>query len=166
MKKLLIVGHGRAGKDTACEYLSQITSLRNAGTTSKYLCKHVAQALGLSEEEAYRRRHESNEMRQTWFKIGNQVRENSPTTLLREALMHGEITGGVRDIAEIVGAREEKLVDLIIWVENRRVPPDPTVTFGVEECDIVIPNHGSLDEFYYRLWRLAQFANLPGVKPL
>jgi hypothetical protein len=160
MKTVLFCGHGRAGKDTACEYLSTITPLRNAGTTSKYLCGYVAAKLGLPVEEAYRRRHESDEMRMTWFHAGNELREKGPTTLVRMALANGEITGGLRDLAEIVAAREEGVADLIVWVENDRVPKDPTVKFTSRECDLVIENNCSLDEFYRRIDRLARFAGL------
>jgi len=50
-KTFLFVGHGRCGKDTACEYLASITRLRNAGTTSKYLAKYVAKELGVSDQD-------------------------------------------------------------------------------------------------------------------
>lgn len=159
-KKLLIVGHGRAGKDTACEYLAQITGLRNAGTTSKYLAEYVAGKLGLSVEEAYARRHESDAMRMVWYNAGNELREKDPTILIRQALANGEITGGVRDREEVVRARTQGLVDLVVWIENRSVRSDPTVQFGPEDCDLVIPNNGSLEEFYDRLRRFAQFAGL------
>jgi hypothetical protein len=165
MKKLLIVGEGRAGKDTACEYLSAITGLRNAGTTSRYLCRHVAYDLGLSEEEAFRRRHESDEMRILWYNKGNEVRQQGPTTLIREALENGEITGGIRDLAEIICCREEGLVDLIIWVENLRVRKDPTVMFTSRECDVVIQNNWDLAAFQGRLERFAKFAGLGKCGP-
>lgn len=157
----MFVGEGRAGKDTACEYLEQITTLRNAGTTSKYLCKHVAKELGLSPEEAYARRHESDEMRMVWYNKGNELREKGPTTLAREALQHGEITGGIRALDEILACRAERVVDLIVWIENKRVPKDPTVKFTSAEADIIIENNGSLEDFYEKLGRLAKFANLP-----
>jgi len=161
LPKVLFVGNGRAGKDTACKYLAKITALKNAGTTSKYLCKEVAKRLGLSEEEAYARRHESNEMRTIWYDIGNEVRANGPTTLIRMALENGEISGGIRDYEEIIACRQENLVDLIVWVENKTVPPDPTVKFTSKECDIVIENNGTLEEFHDKILRLAKFANLP-----
>lgn len=161
LPNILLVGHGRCGKDTACEYLAKITTLRNAGTTSKYLCMEVAHRLGLSEEEAYARRHESDEMRIQWYNIGNEIREKGPTTLARMAFENGEISGGVRDYEEIVSCKNEGLADIIIWVENNRVPMDPTVKFTSKECDLVIENNWTLEEFYERLARFANFAKLP-----
>ncbi len=161
MKKVLFCGHGRSGKDTCCEYLASITTLRNAGTTSAYLADYVAGKLGLPVAEAYRRRHESNEMRTFWYDAGNEMRTQGPTTLLRIALGHGEITGGLRDLAEVVAAKEEGLVDVIVWIDNNRVPPDLTVKFTERECDIIIPNHWGLADLYERLDRFARFAGLP-----
>ena len=160
-KKLLIVGAGRAGKDTVCSYLAQITHLKNAGTTSLYLADYVAQKLGISRDEAYARRHESNEMRMIWYHAGNELRENGPTTLIQKALQHGDITGGIRDKAEVLGAKRENLVDVIVWVANDRVAKDPTLMFDERECDVIIPNHWTLDELYLRLDRFARFAGLP-----
>lgn len=161
MKTIAFVGMGRAGKDTACAYLAQITTLRNAGTTSKYLCQYMADKLGLPYDEAYARRHESDEMRLKWYHGGNELREKGPTTLVRMALEHGEITGGMRDGVEVRAARDEGVVDLIVWVENPRVPKDPTVMFGPEDCDLTVLNTGTLYEFHRRLYRFAAFAGLP-----
>lgn len=160
-KRLLIVGHGRAGKDTALDYLAKITTLRNGGTTSLYLCEYVAKKLGLPTDVAYQRRHESDEMRTFWYNAGNELRQNGPTTLIRMALEHGEMTGGVRDYEEIFAAKREGIVDLIIWIDNNRVKVDPTVKFSEREADIIIPNHWSLEEFHERLARFARCAQLP-----
>jgi hypothetical protein len=157
----MFVGHGRAGKDTCCEYLEMMTTLKNAGTTSKYLCEYVAQKLNLPVEEAYRRRHESDEMRNTWYHAGNELREKGPTTLVRRALENGQITGGVRDLPEVVAAREEGLIDLIVWVSNPRVKPDPTVKFTEAQADVIVPNHWGYAELYDRVYRLAKFSDLP-----
>ena len=165
-KNVAFVGHGRAGKDTACDYLAQITNLKNAGTTSKYLAQYVADKQGLPVEEAYRRRHESDEMRTFWYNAGNELRERGPGTLIRMALEQGQITGGFRDKAEVIAAKEEGLIDLIVWVENNRVPKDPTVMFTEKECDIVIPNNWSLEEFQERIYRFAKFAGLPMLEDM
>ncbi len=158
VKRILVVGHGRAGKDTACEYLAGVTRLRFAGSTSVFLARHVAARLGVPEEEAYRSRHAN---RSLWHRVGNQVRRHDPGLLLRESLAHAEIAAGVRDLAEIEVCRREGLADLIVWVANDRVPRDATLTFGERDCDLTVPNHWGLDEFRGRLLRLARFAGLP-----
>ncbi len=156
--RVVFVGHGRAGKDTACARFAAVTGLRNAGTTSKYLCEYVAAKLGLPVDVAYARRHESDEMRLVWYRAGNELRARDPSALVRMAFEHGEITGGLRDRAEIDAARE--LADLIVWVENWRAPIDPTVMFTASDCDVTVFNGGTLDEFHARLDRLAKFAGL------
>ncbi len=160
MKTIMFVGEGRAGKDTACEYFATITNLRNAGTTSKYLCMYMAELLGLPVEEAYARRHESDEMRTLWYDEGNRIRDGDPTKLVRQALACGEITGGIRALEEITAVREQKVVDLIVWVENNRVKKDPTVKFTKEDADMVIQNNGTIEEFHSKLRKLAGFAGL------
>lgn len=157
-KRILVVGHGRAGKDTACEYLASITTLRFAGSTSRYLARHVAARLGVPEGEAYRTRHRD---RNLWHRVGNEVRRQDPALLVRESPAHADIVGGVRDLEEIAACRQENLVDLIVWVANERAPRDSTVTFGERDCDIAIPNHWTLEEFRRRLLVLARFAGLP-----
>jgi hypothetical protein len=158
VKRILIVGHGRVGKDTACEYLARITHLRFAGSTSVYLARYVAERLGVSEQEAYLTRHSN---RNFWHRVGNEVRRRDPGLLIRESLLHAEIVGGVRDLEEINICRQEHLVDLIVWISNERVKSDSTVKFTKRDCDIIVPNHWSLEEFHLRLLRLAQFAGLP-----
>lgn len=158
MKTVCVVGHGRSGKDESLSILSSLTGLRNAGTTSLYLTKYVASELGLTEEEAYRDRHESIRNRETWKRIGDEIRGDDPGKLLKEALAVGPLTGGIRDIAEAVVAKD--LCDIIVWIQNDRVPPDPTVTFGPEMADIVIQNNGTIPELRERLARLAKFSGL------
>lgn len=67
----------------------------------------------------------------------------------------------MRDIKEVLAAREEGVADIIVWVENNRVPPDPTVTFTSEQCDLVIENNTTLEEFHRKIERFARFAGLP-----
>jgi hypothetical protein len=157
-KRIMIVGNGRAGTDTACEYLAKVTELRFAGTTSLYLAKYVAARLGVSEQDAYSTRHLN---RNLWHRVGREIRKQDPALLIRESLLHAEIVGGIRDHEEIAACKQDHLVDLIAWIDNDRVSNDSTVTFVERDCDIVVPNHGSLEEFYWRLLRLARFASLP-----
>src|SRR5262245_29243623 len=157
-ERVMVVGYGGAGKDTACEYLAKVTHLRFAGTTSVYLARHVAARLGVSVREAYRSRHAN---RNLWHLVGNELRRLDPGLLVRESLRHAEITGGVRGIGEVEACRRGRLVDLIVWVANDRVPAGSTLTFGERDCDLVVPNHGGLGEFHARLIDLARTAGMP-----
>jgi hypothetical protein len=156
--RVMVVGYGGAGKDTACEYLAKVTHLRFAGTTSVYLVRHVAARLGVSVEQAYCSRHAN---RNLWHKVGNEIRRLDPGLLVRESLRHAEITGGIRGIEEINACRRDRLVDLIVWVANDRVRPGSTLTFGERDCDVAVPNHGSIEEFHARLLDLARLAGMP-----
>jgi hypothetical protein len=109
-------------------------------------------------QQAYRTRHAN---RNLWHRVGNQIRRRDPGLLARESLRHAEITGGVRGIEEIQACRREHLVDLIVWIDNGRVRRGQTVTFGPADCDVVVPNHGSLEEFHSHLLRLARLAGMP-----
>jgi cytidylate kinase len=158
LKRILIVGHSRAGKDTACEHLAKITQLRFAGTTSLYLARYVALRLGVSEQDAYRTRHLN---RNLWNRVGKEIRKQDPALLIRESLANADIVGGVRDLEEITACRRNQLVDLIVWIDNNRVREDSTVKFTAKECDVILPNHWTIEEFHGRIERLARFANLP-----
>lgn len=157
-KRVMFVGHSGAGKDTACRLLAELTHLRFAGTTSDFLAKYVAARLGVTVDQAYRTRHAN---RNLWHRVGNEIRRRDPGLLVRESLQDAEITGGVRGREELAACRREGLVDLVVWVANDRVPRSSTVTFAEADCDAVVANHGSLDEFRGRLLGMARSAGLP-----
>jgi len=148
--KILFVGHGRCGKDTACEIAADLTYLRNAGTFSKYLTPYVAFRLGVSEEVAYAERHQNREV---WMDTGNQVRKDDPTAICRMAFANGDVSGGVRGLPEIVAIRDKRIADLIVWID-RDVPADPTLEFGPEYADLRVSNAGTVEEFRDRLRHL------------
>jgi hypothetical protein len=132
--------------------------LRFAGTTSRYLARYVALRLGVSLEQASRSRHRD---RNLWHRVGNEIRRRDPGLLVRESLAHADITGGVRGIEEVRACRREHLVDLVVWIDNDRVPRGPSVTFDERDCDAVVANHGSLEEFHANLLGWACSASLP-----
>lgn len=156
VRKIAICGHGRSGKDTCARWLAEHTWLRLARTTSEVIAPYRAAELGISVEDAFARRHEE---RDVWYELGNRLRANDWARLVRETLVNAEICVGIRDPEELAAARSEGLIDLVLWVD-RDVPPDPTMKFGAEHCDVIVENRGTLDEFYRRLTALARFAGL------
>ena len=153
IKRILIVGNGRAGKDVAAAILSSITKLPYAGSISWAVKELVAKALGIHPQIAWDSRHQH---REEWYTICCRLRENDPTVLVRRALENGQIVTGARDRTEILAARARNLFDKILWIERPGIPEDFTVTFGPENCDEVIVNDGTLDQFQRTLFRWAE----------
>lgn len=148
--KILFVGPGRCGKDTALEICERLSILRSAGTFSRYLTPYVAREMGVSEDAAYAARHQN---REEWMRIGTELRRDDPTILARLAFANGDMSGGVRGRSEIIAITQQRLTDLIVWID-RDVPIDPTMEFGHEWADVRIDNNGSVESFEYTLRRL------------
>lgn len=169
--RLCIVGYGRAGKDTAGDWLAAHTPLVHPGATSIYLLPYyVARKHDLPLEDVkagehkglcdleYARRHE---LRMEWYDLGNVLRAEDPGILADAALAQGHILAGCRDACEIHAARSKGKVDLVLWVDNDRVPEDPTVKFGPEIADLRVENHGTLEAYHRKLEALCRFAGIP-----
>lgn len=157
VKKILLIGHGEAGKDYAATFLSALTGLRNAGATSWYLCGHMALRTGKTQQEIYDTRREN---RPALLALGRELRELDPGILLRQAFANGEIANGARDDDEIIAGRQTWLVDFVIWIENYRAKVDPQTSISSKLADAIIENNGTKEEFQERLTRLAKFAGL------
>lgn len=150
--RIALCGHGRVGKDEAAQWFNVNTSLRYSGfSTSMAITPHAAKHLGITEEEAFARRHED---RMLWFELGNNLREHDPAFLARQTFEHGDIAVGIRDRSEMQAVLDEGLVDVAIWIE-RDVPEDPTLTYGKELCSIIVENTGTLEEFHASLRAVA-----------
>lgn len=162
MPVLAFCGYGRSGKDTAAEWFRDHTNLVFMGGCSWTAREYMAKRLGADEgrvitvDEAYARRHED---RMKWYTYMNEYRKDDPARLIQDCLDHSDIVCGVRDRAELLAAKEAGLLDLIIWID-RDVPVDPTVTYTVDDCDMVIRNFGTLEVYYQRLERLARSLGL------
>lgn len=153
---LAIVGHGRAGKDTAAEFLRDHTNLRFKGGCSYTGCQYVAEKLGLSWHEAWRTRHER---RMEWYRLLNEYREGDPSRLVRDCMEHSDIVCGVRDCMEMQACKKEGLFDLVVWID-RPVPIDPTVTFTIEDADVIVRNYSGFEDFYERLKRFSKILGI------
>lgn len=159
---LAFVGMGRAGKDTAAEWFRDHTNLVYRGGCSWTGRHYMAERLSADEDrlvtpdEAYARRHED---RLKWYHYLNDYRSQDSALLIRDCLSHSDIICGIRDRAELCAAKAEGLLDLVIWID-RDVPRDLTVTFSIEDADIVVRNHSTVDVYYWRLERLAKSLNL------
>lgn len=158
MKTILFCGWGRAGKDEAATFLSKITTLRYAGSTSWAGLPHMAKFLGVHPQQAWEERHQNREL---WKTELDRLREIDQCLLARLVLETGDISAGIRDKKEIDAIKAERLFDRIVWISRVGILMDPTVTFSSIDCDEVIHNNGTLADFHRTLVDWAGANGLP-----
>lgn len=157
-RRLLVAGPGESGKDHVCRWFDEHTELRYTGSTSWWLSQRAAEAWNEDAADIYRERRDR---RQQLFDFGAELRKDDPGILVKDSLQDGDIVCGARDVEEVQAARTSNIVDLILWVARDSAPDDPTMTFGPEQCDLVLENHGSVDELHGRLQRLSRVIGYP-----
>lgn len=158
---ITFVGHGRAGKDEAADYVaSRNPAVFRPGAMSLEACPAFASALGVDQGLAYRTRHKH---RLLWFTLLNEARRHDPSLLTRFVLRHRRdrtIMVGIRAYEELYHSRH--LLGAVIWIEREGNAVDPTLEFGMEEADLVVYNDGSRSLFRSRLEAILR---LISVKP-
>lgn len=163
--KLMIVGHGRHGKDTVAEMLSKAHGYRF--TSSSMWCAEkimwpLLKNRYSSVEECFADRHNH---RALWYdKI---VEFNTPdkASLAREILRENDIYVGIRDWRELYAAKNANLVDFTIWVDaTRRLPREDASSMNIEPwmADYILDNNGSFVDLQHNVrlltWHIARRA--------
>lgn len=146
-------GMGRAGKDTAAEYLCAQLDIKYPKSASWLISPLVAEMAEIPAEVAWETRHQNREF---WIHACHALRGKDYGMLVRMCLGAGDVAVGIRGRFELDRVLNDGTIDLAVWIDNPRVPKDPTVEYGPEDCDLVIPNHGSLLEFYRKLRNVAK----------
>lgn len=131
------------------------------------MAQRLSNDLGISvdPEEAYEKRHGGfgltcEELRDKWFRYLNEFRADDKAKLVRLVLEQSDFVCGIRSGTELRVAKEERLIDLIVWVDRPGVPVDPTVEFGRTDADVIILNDGTLVDYHNRWDRLASALNI------
>jgi hypothetical protein len=131
------------------------------------MAERLSKDLGIpvDAEEAYAKRHGGfgltcEELRDKWFRYLNEFRADDKTKLVRLVLEKSDFVCGIRSGVELQAAKDERLLDLVVWVDRPGVPVDPTVEFGKTEADVIILNDGTLVDYHKRWDRLASAFNI------
>lgn len=148
----MICGPGLSGKDEVAGYLCRKAGLRRPQSSSFVAAPLVAAMAGSEDYRPIwedRRNH-----REFWLKAMTALRVDDPALFARMCLGTGDMFVGARQKEEYESTIREKIVELVIWVERPGIPHDPTIEFGPELCDLIVPNYGTLDELYAKLDRV------------
>lgn len=153
IKVIAFCGYNRAGKDTAAEYLSTIRKINYRGSQSSAVMPILASVIGVSVEEATANRQSHLDF---WIAAFHEIRRNDLLLVMKLSLAVGDNLVGIRCSRELDAAAATGLFYRSVWIDNHRVPPNPTVEYGPADCDVSILNYGSLLEFYSKLRRFAE----------
>lgn len=151
--KLLIVGHGRHGKDTVSEYLKEKYKLDFV--SSSQVCAEAVVFPVLAEkygyttvEDCFNDRHNH---RSEWFDLIHDYNEHDHSRLGREIFSRYNIYCGLRNAKEMLAMKVKNVYDIAVWVDrSEHLPPEDSssMTITKEMCDVVIDNNGSLEDLF------------------
>lgn len=149
--KLIVIGHGRHGKDTVCEILSKYYEYKF--TSSSRFCGENVVFPILSKkynyktiDECYDDRHNH---RKEWFDLIAEYNKNDPSNLGRLLFDEYDIYCGLRRKEELIALKDHNIADYTIWVDaSDRLPPESpdSCTVTKEMADYIIYNNGTLEE--------------------
>jgi hypothetical protein len=159
LPKLLIIGHGRHGKDTVCEILRDTYGF-SFESSSKFCSKlfiynNLKDKYGYSnEEECYADRHNH---RAEWYDAICNYNVPDAAKLGREIFKAHDIYCGLRNKREFFAMKNTQVFDLAIWVDRSDcLPLESKDSMSLEHwmADFTIDNNGSIDDLVFNTKQL------------
>jgi hypothetical protein len=131
--KVLIVGHGRHGKDTLANILNEEFGFKFRGSSQVAASEVVYPLMSnfySSPEEAFERRHENREL---WRALISDFNRDDLTKLSRLVCAQGYGYTGLRDKGEVYECISQGVFTHVIWVERPDLAnDDSTMNFDFE----------------------------------
>ena len=152
--KILIIGHGRHGKDTVAEYLRDHHGL-SFRSSSLFLAETVVRPALVDHGLVYDTLDACYEDRVNhrclWRDIISEHNAEDKARLAKAVLAVSDCYVGMRSIEEYRASRT--LFDSVMWVDasEREMLLDPSLTIEFERDMIPINNNGTLAETYEQL---------------
>ena len=159
--KLLVIGHGRHGKDTVCEILRDRYGY--SFESSSQFCSRLFIYDQLkdkyqytSEEQCYADRHNH---RAEWYDFICDYNVPDAARLGREIFKTHDIYCGLRNKKEFHAMKNTGVFDYAIWVDRLdHLPPEAKTSMSLEQwmADYTIDNNGTLSELEFNVNQLIQ----------
>lgn len=151
--KILVLGHGRHGKDTAAEYLRDHHGL--SFRSSSEACAEVLKpVLDLADGEQTAAQHFKNrhKRRELWKRLISLYNSADPAALAKLITSQCDMYVGMRSQREYDASQH--LFDLVLWIDaSERVQyVDPTMEIEFDPTIMQrVDNSGHLSEMYEQL---------------
>ena len=157
--KLLVIGHGRHGKDTVCEILRGRYGY--SFESSSQFCSRLFIYDQLkdkyqytSEEQCYADRHNH---RAEWYNAICNYNVKDGASLGREIFKEHDIYCGLRNKREFFAMQNTGVFDKVIWVDRSdHLPPESINSMSLQQwmADHTIDNNGTLDDLAFNVRQL------------
>lgn len=162
--KICILGHGRHGKDTLAELLSEYYGVTYKSSSEManelFIFESLKEKYGYATiEQCFDDRHNH---RKEWYDLICEYNKNDRSRLAKEIIRTYDCYVGMRDLDEFNGSKD--LFDLVIWVDASERHAVENGSFGIDinMADLVIHNNMDLDSFKKKVRRI--FDNYGFVK--
>ena len=160
--KLLIIGHGRHGKDTVCDLLRDKYAYSFESSSqfcSKlFIYNDLKDKYGYAnEEECYADRHNH---RAEWYNAICDYNVPDPARLGREMFNAYDIYCGLRNKKEYHAMRNTEVFDYAIWVDRSDyLPLESKDSMSLEQwmADYTIDNNGTLEDLQFNIDQLMNY---------
>jgi dephospho-CoA kinase len=162
-KKLLVIGHGRHGKDTVCEILRDKYGY-SFESSSQFCSKlfiydQLKDKYGYdNEEQCYADRHNH---RAEWYDAICDYNVPDAARLGREIFKAHDIYCGLRNKREYFAMKNTGVFDYAIWVDRSdHLPEEDSSSMSLQHwmADYTIDNNGSLDELRFNIKQLMKYS--------
>jgi dephospho-CoA kinase len=159
LPRLLIIGHGRHGKDTVCEILRDEYEFRFESSSkfcnNLFIYKDLKKKYGYAnEEECYAERHNH---RAEWYDAICAYNVPDAARLGREIFKEHDIYCGLRNKREFFAMKNTRVFDYAIWVDRSdHLPLESKDSMSLEQwmADFTIDNNGSLNDLEFNTKQL------------
>ena len=161
LPKLLVIGHGRHGKDTVCEILEKNYNY-SFESSSRFCSKlfiynDLKEKYGYAnEEECYADRHAH---RKEWYDAICDYNEKDAATLGREIFKEHDIYCGLRNKREFFAMKNTGVFDYAIWVDrSEHLHPENKDSMSLEQwmADYTIDNNRDLNGLMFNTYQLME----------
>ena len=160
-KKLLVIGHGRHGKDTVCEILRDKYGYSfessSAFCSKLFIYEQLKDKYGYDNEaQCYADRHAH---RAEWYDAICDFNKGDGARLGREIFEAHDIYCGLRNKREFYAMKNTGVFDYAIWVDRSdHLPPEAKDSMSLEQwmADFTIDNNGDLNELMFNTYQLIE----------
>jgi hypothetical protein len=151
LPRLLVIGHGRHGKDTVCEILRDRYGFQFQSSSEFCAQKFIYDRLRhkydyISFEQCYQDRHNH---RSEWYDMIHAYCADDYARLGRDIFAENDIYCGLRNKSEFHAMRNTRVFDYCIWVDRSdHLPLEDRSSMNLEiwMADYVIDNNGTLED--------------------